>query len=229
MFNFIKKIKRVLLDKDFYCKSTVSLDSCTRIGSKYGGWWLAEEFVKNKDNGVLLSFGLGEDITFDLGMIKEYGFKVYGFDPTPRSVNYIESLNLDRRFTLNEFAISDKNEQMIFNLPENNEHISGSLEGISSTHSVNVDCKDIKTILGEINADDIDIIKMDIEGSEYKVIDNMMKEGIYPKQLLVEFHHFFESFSAAHTKKSIRLLLDNGYELFYIEGYNYSFVRLNNG
>jgi hypothetical protein len=37
--------------------------------------------------------------------------------------------------------------------------------------------------------DVIDVLKMDIEGSEYAAIEDLCRSEIYPKQLLVEFHH----------------------------------------
>jgi len=179
----------------------------------------------DKKQLVVLSFGLGEDITFDIEMMKNFNCKVYGFDPTPKSINYVESLKLDENFRLVKCALSDTCGVLKFNLPENENNVSGSLEEMSSRNIIEVECKDLKTICNELEIENIDILKMDIEGSEYKVIENMIKNKIYPNQLLIEYHHFFDIISIEKTKKSIKLLLDNGYDLFHIDGYNYHFIK----
>ena len=219
----IKKFKRVVSGKDFFIKKTLSV-SDEKVGSIYGGWWISTNGLSSKPL-VVFSFGLGEDISFDIQMLKKYNCKVYGFDPTPKSIKYIESNNLDDNFILYKYALSDENGTLIFNLPENEDHISGSLENISSRSQIEVECKNLKTILKDVGVNEIDILKMDIEGSEYKVIENIIKSKIFPRQILIEFHHFFDNFNSDMSKGSINLLLRNGYDLFHIDGYNYSFLR----
>lgn len=57
---------------------------------------------------------------------------------------------------------------------------------------------------------------MDIEGAEYGVIEDIIKKSILTRQILVEFHHRFDPFSMADTKKAIYSLINKGYEVFYI-------------
>lgn len=223
MLEKLKKIKRVVSGKDFFYKTTLHVNN-KKIGSDYGGWWIATDGLENKSL-VIFSFGLGEDISFDTQMMEKYNCKVFGFDPTPKSIKYIESMNLDKKFSLYKCALSDKNGTLTFNLPENEEHVSGSLENISSNNAIEVVCKNLKTICEEIRINEIDILKMDIEGSEYKVIENMIESNIFPTQILIEYHHFFDSFDNENTIESIELLLHSGYELFHIDRYNYSFRK----
>ncbi len=225
MLEKIKKIKRVIEGKDFFYAPSIQKNS-RKIGSEYGGWWISTDEINNRPL-TIFSFGLGEDISFDIDMMKQYKCTLHGFDPTPKSIKYIESLNLDQNFHFYKYALSDKNGTLSFNLPVNDDHISGSLEEISSSNTIQVKCKNLQSICKELNIKDIDILKMDIEGSEYKVLENMIDSNIYPDQVLVEYHHFFKSISNDQTKKSIDLLLNNKYELFKIEGYNYSFIRNN--
>lgn len=223
MIGKIKKIKRVLFGKDFFYKVSVNVND-KKIGSQYGGWWIATDNIK-ENSLVILSFGLGEDISFDTSMMEIYDCDIFGFDPTPKSIKYIEKMNLSEKFHLYKYALSNANGTLTFNLPKNDNHVSGSLENIASDDKIEVVCKDIKTICCELEISKIDILKMDIEGSEYRVIENMLKSKIYPMQILVEYHHFFKSFHNTNTIDSIKLLVDNGYDLFHIDGYNYSFLR----
>ena len=59
-------------------------------------------------------------------------------------------------------------------------------------------------------------LKMDIEGAKYRVIEDIVKTGIYPQQLLIEFHHRFKNMGIFKTVNAIDLLRKNGYKIFNI-------------
>ena len=60
--------------------------------------------------------------------------------------------------------------------------------GFEKTESYPV--KSLSTIMKEKNIDKIDLIKMDVEGEEYRVLPNMIKSNIFPTQICIEFHNF---------------------------------------
>ncbi len=222
MSEFLRKLYRVLKGKDFFCRTTVKMPA-KRFGSAYGGWWVLPKYLD--DRSVVLSAGLGEDVSFDLALHEVTGCTVHGFDPTPKSLAYLERIPLPEAFLVHPYALSEKDGELRFNLPQNSEHVSGSLETIASGQSIAVACKRLGSIMKDLGIDTVDLLKMDIEGSEYKVIEDLIASDIRPGQLLIEYHHFFDSVSNAQTKRSIALLSAEGYALFRIEGYNYSFVR----
>ena len=226
MINKLRKLKAIVSGKDFFYRTTIKLNNIERLGSKYGGWWIYPKPIQSK-RATVFSFGLGEDISFDLTIIQKYKAKVYGFDPTPKSLQYVKSINTGRNFFLYEYAISNKDGELIFNLPMNDEHVSGSFIDIKSKKRIIVKAKRLQTILKDLDVEpnEIDILKMDIEGAEYDVIKDIIKSNILPNQILIEYHHFFNSISTNQTKDSIKLLLKSGYKLFYIENYNYSFIK----
>lgn len=45
--------------------------------------------------------------------------------------------------------------------------------------------------MAELNVEAIDVLKMDVEVSEYGVLKNIMHERILPMQICVEFHNSF--------------------------------------
>jgi Methyltransferase FkbM domain len=71
----------------------------------------------------------------------------------------------------------------------------------------------------------IDLLKMDIEGAECDVIQDLIASAIVVKQLLVEFHHRWKEISVSKTKEAIRHLNVAGYLIFAIspngEGYGF--------
>jgi len=53
-------------------------------------------------------------------------------------------------------------------------------------------CKDVKDFIEENNIDNIDLLKINIEGAEYDLLDRIIELGILPKikNLQIQFHRF---------------------------------------
>ena len=70
----------------------------------------------------------------------------------------------------------------------------------------------------------IDLLKLDIEGAEVKVLEQMLNDKIYPKFLCVEFDLFINKKDVNNsTKKVIDRLLEEGYEILVNETMNITF------
>ena len=85
---------------------------------------------------------------------------------------------------------------------------------------INVNVKKLKSLMKEYGHTKIDLLKMDIEGNECDVIENMLNDKIYPKYLAVEFDNIFKK---ENTKK---LLENNGYKLLYEDNNNYVYINI---
>jgi hypothetical protein len=76
---------------------------------------------------------------------------------------------------------------------------------------------------------DVDVLKMDIEGSEYGVIEALCAGGAISRigQLLVEFHHRMEGFTKAQTLAAIQRLRKEGFRIAWVSevGHEVLFVR----
>ena len=145
-----------------------------------------------------------------------YSDKFGGGDP----FNYWK-LMLENKINTNQIIYKDYGvgiEEGIqkFYLPSNEEYVSGSLiEGMKGKKYIDVNVKKLKSIMNELEHNKIDLLKMDIEGSECDVIENMLDEHIYPKYLAVEFDNTFK-------KSNTKLLLEtNNYILLYQDNNNY--------
>ena len=75
-----------------------------------------------------------------------------------------------------------------------------------------------------------DLIKMDIEGSEYDIIDEICREEIQVRQILIEFHHHFDNIAVSSTKAAVAKLNRHGYKIFTIspDGHEVSFILADN-
>ena len=158
-------------------------------GSDYGGWSIAADSL-NADS-VVLSFGIGEDITFDEAIIGKYSCTVHAFDPTPKALAYVEPFVSDK-LKVYPWGLGAKDANRTFYLPRNPRYVSGSTS--RSRHlrdeAVEVSLCSLDTTMRQTGVTRFDMLKMDIEGSEYEVLrdDNTMQilEEQRP-QLLVEF------------------------------------------
>jgi hypothetical protein len=68
--------------------------------------------------------------------------------------------------------------------------------------------------MDELNHQKIEILKMDIEGAEYDVIEDLLQSNPDVRKLLVEFHHRFSSIGKHKSKDIIEKLINHGYRIF---------------
>ena len=72
----------------------------------------------------------------------------------------------------------------------------------------------------------IDLLKIDIEGAEYEVLDSLLEKRLPVKQVLVEFHH--DILPGIARRKTVRMILKMvacGYKLLNQDGSNHTFLR----
>lgn len=83
----------------------------------------------------------------------------------------------------------------------------------------------LKSIMKRLQHNCVDLLKMDIEGFEYDVIDQMMASNTKPQCLLIEFHHLSYGIGTERTDKAVANLLAGGYNIFWISelGREYGF------
>ena len=198
------------------------------FGSDYGGFFVREKILKNREHVIVYSCGVGTDISFDVAIMKKYKqSKIFAFDPTPISIKWIEKQQLPDNFYFFPVGISDKNglEKMYF--PKN----YGVSYGVFSWDSTNqdeilVEMQTIEKIAEELGHTFIDILKMDIEGSEFVVLNSLDFKKVQFGQILVEFHERFLENGNNVLEKTIAFLEENGYECFAVsDDFEYSFVN----
>ena len=184
-------------------------------GNNYGGFYICPEILNSKS--IIYSFGIGEDISFDKTVIDKHGCTVYGFDPTPKSINWIKNQKLPVKFKFFEYGISTKNEMVNFYLPKNPNYVSGSIivhKNIEFMNKVSVPMKCLTEITKKLGHQHIDVLKMDIEGSEYDVIENILNSPVTINQILMEFHYLYFKDGKTKTQNTIKLLKKFGFEVF---------------
>ena len=208
-----------------------------RLGTEYGGWWVPNDM----DLQTVYSVGVGEDMSFDLQLQSKYGCDVYLMDPTPRAkthvdeylsgipftggiqpdyLNNIEDLKVDHsKLHFIPKGLWDHEGQLKFYIQSNDQYVSMSL--VEGMFSESYDVVDVTTLPTDVT---IDLLKMDIEGAECRVLNHMLDSGIKPKYLLVEFDLLLKGKdSRGETRQIMERLCNSGYKILKNENWNVTF------
>ncbi len=193
------------------------------IGSGNSAWVICPDGLTPQS--VVYSLGVGNEVSFDLALIERFGVEVLAFDPTPESIAWVKAQSLPKQFHLLECGIANFDGVAKFH------HLGGVQWSIYNTPaSVDPHCCEVyrlHTIMKSLGHKRIDLLKINIEGGEYAVIDDLIASQINVGQLVVEFHHRFTGHTLAETESAVNILNEYGYKIFYISdaGKEYSFIR----
>ncbi|SHG58965.1 FkbM family methyltransferase [Flagellimonas flava] len=214
---FKKRVKKLVIKLTQNVGHLKKSVNCNHIwyGQDLAGFFVCPDLLN--ESSVVYSFGIGQDISFDKALINDFNCKVYGFDPTPKSIDWLKGQETPNRFAFFDFGIGVKTEDTSFFLPINDDNVSGSLEKhvrVSENKRIDVHMKSLDDILRMLGHNKIDVLKMDIEGSEYDIIESFVQSDVQVDQLLIEFHDRFFDSASPKSLSSVRRLNEKGYEIF---------------
>ena len=200
----------------------VHSNSAALFGGDHG--WVIDKSLIDTES-IIYSVGVGSNVDFDLELINLLGVTVHAFDPTPRSIEWVKEQDLPKKFIFHPLGLSAENGFMSFYPParSTSTHFSPVDRYGSTENEIKAPVKNIDTIASELNHTKIDLLKMDIEGAEYEVINALTNSEIKINQILVEFHHMYKGISISQTVEAIDTLKKLGFELFNISQRTYEF------
>lgn len=183
-----------------------SLHQLEEVGVGYGGLILPIDLIQK--GWLCYSFGVGEDITFDLDLIERFGCVVHGFDPTPRAIAYgTKQAQEHANFYFHPYGLWSENKDMRFYNPEKSEYASYSILNLRHKDDyIIAPCKTLQTLMHELEHKQIDLIKMDIEGAEQIVLPKLIKDKIQTKVLCIAYDQPDEFASRLGIQSFLRAL-----------------------
>lgn len=107
-----------------------------------------------------------------------------------------------------------------FSVPEDPNEGSFSVPR-ESLEKVSFECWKLRTIMEQNGDLSIDLLKMDIEGFEYDIIDQFLAEQIPIRQLCVEFHPWLRP---GRTFKTVIQLYKAGYRIIHKHRGDHTFL-----
>jgi len=184
-------------------------------GNNYGGFYTTDINLYN--DAVVCSFGVGEDISFDQDLYSRFNCTFHLFDPTPRSITFINDQQLPKGFNFHPYGIANETGMVDFYMPANPSHVSGSIVGhanVDEQSKISVQMRSWHDICQNLGIKKIQLLKMDIEGAEYDVIPSLLEGEVVIEQLVIEFHSRYLENGTALTKNAIELLRKHQFKLF---------------
>jgi FkbM family methyltransferase len=197
-------------------------------------WTLCPDLLRTDQ--IVYSLGVGDTIDFDLELIRALGVQVHAFDPTPHSLNWMEEQEAPESFHFHPWAAAGKDGQLFLYPRVKSDGTKSKVmytimeeKGANDDdNAVEVPALTIATMMQKLGHQSIGLLKMDIEGAEYGLLENLLTSDIRPDQILVEFHHRFSGIETQQTLDAIHALKGAAYGLAHISvtGREFCFVKL---
>jgi len=196
------------------------LESFGKISQGYG-WTICP---KNLDqNATVISAGVGHDISFELGLIQRFGCKILLLDPSPTGIATMAlPENQHPRLQFLPLAMTGQDGPITLHEPIYPEEGSFS-SFVGGKKGPKVEGISLPSLMKKQGLGKIDFLKMDIEGSEYEVIDSIVKNKIKICQICVEYHNqVLPGIRTSWTVVSLLRLWLHGWKILHKDGSNHT-------
>lgn len=222
-----------------------------KVGTGYGGWFIPNGFLTNRS--LCYGVGAGEDISFEVELINQYGCEVHCFDPTPRAQRHVDQLHRNTingiptsindaadlcykidpgclaRLHFHAIGLWSQDRTMRFYAPENPAHVSHSIVNLQHTTGYfEADCRTLPTVMQTLAHSDLSLLKLDVEGAEYEILASILDSDIRPTILCVEFDEGYNPLDDGYLPRILNMVSrvkTRGYRLSYVDGWNATFVQ----
>ena len=183
-------MKSRLINKSYNFLKPKFCPNLIRLGKNFdGGYIVSEELIKKSDG--LVSFGYGHDPSFELDYVRRTQNQVHIYDYTCNAIILIQRLlKYFRRFLTFRKKINDVTYH--FKILKNyftfikNEKITFFQKKITGVEINKIDIN-IRNVFSKFNNNNL-ILKCDIEGGEYEIIEDIILHEKKICMMIFEFH-----------------------------------------
>ena len=169
------------------------------------------------DEYLRLEYNLNEDsIVFDIGgyvgdfaekISKKFGCKIYLFEPSQSFYKKcLERFKNNKNILCFNYGVGNLNGDFVLS---NDNEASSTKRKISDKEGEKIKIKKISDIIEEQRVNNIDLMKINIEGGEYDLLSFLINENLISKinNIQVQFHSFVPN--AVKKREEITNLLKN--------------------
>jgi len=185
----------------------------------------------NANNQLLYEANIDSDgVVLDAGaytgdwaqtIADRYNPTIHAFEPDPRNYKHLEKKALaNPRLLPYEFGLGERNERVRMTL----EFLGSSMfsNGVHNPEvpTAEVAIRDIADVWQELALDRVQLMKINIEGAEFPLLERMIESDLLRKVdcYLIQFHEWHPG--AYHRRRNIRKALSSTHEL----AWDYHFV-----
>jgi len=243
--NFFKKVVGL-----HYMNGVKPIMHTTYLGSVVHGYTLPTEILN--DQLVCYCVGAGIDISFDTALAECTGASVFIIDPMPYALHHFNLVKnaalLQQKVTIdpgeNEYTYAitkerfdkiyflpigvwNKKETVKFYFPSKENYAGHSITNLQNTDTfIEAPVDTLDSIMQQHQHTEIDILKLEIEGAEYTVLDDIMSKKIPVKIILIEFDEIHNKTGIARLRRVVAAsnkLVNAGYTIAHS---TFSFKRM---
>lgn len=183
---------------------------------KAAGFHVVPSLFEGREHLVAYSFGVGFDYSFEMELVGKYGMEVYAFDPSPEVVKEMERKELPKNLKYYAYGLSDEDALKTFYLPSSGRkgrNYSEHFAPWTSSAKMQMQVYRLSTLMKRFGHDRLDLLKMDVEGSEFMALPDILESGMEFDQLCIETHTRIFPDSVEKMRGVKKLLNDHGYLL----------------
>jgi hypothetical protein len=208
--------------KAFYYLQPVQLNDLIRVGNESdGGYLLPNTYLTRIDR--LLSLGLGENWTFETELsLLNKNLKIEVYDHTV-SIKYflIKSINGIAKFILRKGSFRD----LISRFNRLVSYLSFWILNRENQHTkIRISKESFASIISNLNQDNKVGIKIDIEGSEWEILDLLASNQISFEFIILEVHNFDDH---ADELQHFHSQIEKNFTLIHLHANNFDGVGTN--
>ena len=189
--------------------------------SRNFAWTVCPENLHERS--AVISAGVGQDVSFELALIRRFGCRVILLDPSPTGLATMAlPHNQHPKLCFLPYALVGCDRKIIFHPPEN--HEEGSFSSVVGTKiGPTVDGFSLGTVMKKHGIGHIDLLKIDIEGSEYEVMDSILRHKTRIPQICVEYHNkVLPGIQTSSTARSLLQFWAAGWRILHKSGSNHT-------
>jgi FkbM family methyltransferase len=211
---------RLALHKLIYSCITRKV-SLQRVG-KDAGWHILPNFV-GPDSFVVCG-GAGNDISFELELLSRSKCRMVLLDPSPTGRKTVDAAKRPPGLVFEELALTDRTGTA--HLAEPRDAREGSWRISADGEGAPMNATNLSEVMMRHAVQKIDLLKIDIEGFEYRVLRDVLARKIPITQICVEIHQG-EDFGTTRADRwrLICQLFRAGFRLVHHECFDHTFVH----
>jgi FkbM family methyltransferase len=182
-----------------------------RPGTDYGGWIIPAQWLR--PDSIVYLVGAGEDVSFDVAVAHQYGCNVHIVDPTPRAQTHVGQLKqhllsgtrtalansesgfypeyppaVAERLVFHPVGLWNERTHLRFYSPADPSNVSHSIVNLQHTETyIEVPVLRLAQLMAQNGHTSVDLLKIDIEGAEYTVLDTVLEDNIPVKVICIEY------------------------------------------
>jgi FkbM family methyltransferase len=157
----------------------------TVLIGKSDQWAILAGSISN--DSFIVSAGVGHSISFEEELVERFNAHIVLLDPSPTGLKTIASKKDMRNIEFRKLGLAATPGEVRFGLPDQADE--GSFRKGGDDDGVSFACTSLSDLIHEHGGREVDLLKIDVEGFEYEIIQSIIDEKLAVKQICVEIHH----------------------------------------